>query len=120
VDKVSRALAAKGFEFDPKAPTTLLMEDPATGALREDVLGERVICAIVEGKSPAERLPDLLQALSEVAKEIDTVFSLDMMTMAGEDGSVPTVETARGLGYAIRPNAKASLGMGRHCPARQG
>ena len=113
VDKVTRALAALGARFPPKSPTTRLMEDPSTGAIRQDVLGERVICAIIESKTPADRLPEVLSTLAKVATEIDTVFSVDIVTVAEDDGSVPNIDMIKQLGYAVRPNAKVTMGIGR-------
>ena len=112
VQKVAKALHAVGFVFDPEAPTTLLMKDK-TGTLPEEILDEKVICVILEGKAPTEKLPELLQTLDKVSEEIDTVFSLDMITVEEEDGSLPNVEIARSLGYPTRPNAKTTVGLGR-------
>ncbi len=113
VDKVARALAGAGVRFDEEAPTTLLMEDSEQGRLRADILDERVVCAIIECKAPTEKFPAILKVLSRVAKEIDTVFSLDVVTVAEEDGGLPNVEMARKLGREVRPNAKTTVGLGR-------
>jgi len=113
VEKVAMVLAKAGFTFDREAPTTMIMTDPKTGSLPPEILDERVICVILEGKAPTERLPALLEALKRVSKEIDTVFSLDMITVAEEDGSLPNIEMVRRLGYEVRPNAKTTIGLGR-------
>jgi hypothetical protein len=113
VNIISRALAAIGFEFDPEAPTTLLLKDKEKGILQDDVLDERVICAIIEGKAPADKLELILETLLKVQSEIDTVFSVDMITVAEDDWSIPNIERARKLGFEVRPNAKTTLGLGR-------
>jgi NAD-dependent dihydropyrimidine dehydrogenase PreA subunit len=113
VNTVSQALASVGFEFDSEAPTTLLMKDKETGTLQDDILDERVICAIIEGKAPAGKLEVILETLSKVQSEIDSVFSLDMITVAEDDWSIPNIEKARKLGFEVRPNAKTTLGLGR-------
>lgn len=113
VQKVAQVLAEAGFKFDPEAPTTMIMTDPQKGTLPPEILNERVICVILEGKAPTGDLPKLLKALDGVSKEIDTVFSLDMITVQEEDGSLPNVEIARALGYEVRPNAKTTVGLGR-------
>jgi hypothetical protein len=113
VDKITRAMAGLGASFPPGSPTTKLMEDPSTGAIRPDVLNERVICAIVESKISPEKLPEMLATLSRVAKEIETVFSVDVVSVVEDDGSVPNVEAVQKLGYPVRPNAKATMGLGR-------
>ncbi|NPV76804.1 MAG: 4Fe-4S binding protein [Anaerolineae bacterium] len=113
VEKVAKMLAASGFTFDHEAPTTMIMTDPTVGSLPPEILNERVICVILEGKAPTEKLPVLLEGLKKVSKEIDTVFSLDVITVEEEDGSVPNIEIARRLGYPVRPNAKTTVGLGR-------
>jgi len=113
VDKITRAMAALGAHFPPGSPTTKLMDDPATGAIRADVLNERVICAIVESKTTPDKLPEMLATLSRVAKEVDTVFSIDIVTVVEDDGSVPNIEIVKKLGYSVRPNAKTTMGLGR-------
>ncbi len=113
VDKVTRALAKLGARFPSKSPTTHLMEDPSTGAIRPDVLKERVICAIVESKASLEQLPEILATLAKVATQIETVFSVDIVTVAEGDGSLPNIEMVKKLGYPVRPNAKVTMGMGK-------
>jgi hypothetical protein len=113
VEKVAMVLAKQGVTFDPEAPTTMIMIDPKVGSLPPEILNERVIDVILECKAPTEKLPDILHALDEVSMQIDTVFSLDLITMAEEDGSLPNVEIARQLGFDPRPNAKTTVGLGR-------
>ena len=91
----------------------MIMTDPKVGTLPPEILNERVICVILEGKASTEKLPALLDGLTKVSKEIDTVFSLDMITVEEEDGSIPNIEIARRLGYQVRPNAKTTVGLGR-------
>ena len=51
IQKMSWALAKAGVSFEKKNPVTSLMSDVATGTLREDILDEKVLSAIVEIKS---------------------------------------------------------------------
>ena len=55
IQKMTWALAKAGVAFEKKNPFTLLMTDVATGTLREDVLNEKVMSAIVEIKVGVER-----------------------------------------------------------------
>lgn len=43
VQKVVRALAAKGVEFEPANPLTSLLANPRTGDMRPEVLNEKVL-----------------------------------------------------------------------------
>ena len=57
-------------------PVTSLMSDVATGTIREDVLSEKVLSAIVEIKVPVERTEEIIRLVWDVEKQIDTVVSL--------------------------------------------
>ncbi len=113
VDRVARAVAPLGGQFEPQNPVTLLMTDVRTGALRQEALGEKVLSAIVELKVEPPMLPALIARLREVATEIDTVFILDLACRVEEDGSIPLLEQARQLGLTLAPNGKTNIGLGR-------
>lgn len=118
VEKVAMSLARIGARFEPGAPATLLMLDTATGKLDDAILDERIIDSIIEFTVPTTKLEETLSTLEQVSREINTVFSVDLITRAEEDGSLPNVEIARALGYDVRPNGKATLGLGRINPAQ--
>jgi hypothetical protein len=48
-----------------------------------------------------------------VSKEIDTVFSVSMITKVEPDGRIPNVEIVKSLGYERLPNPKINVGLGR-------
>lgn len=118
VQTVAMALVKINVTFEPGAPMTLLMTDVKKGIFPEDILDERIICAILEFTVPTPQLQKILEALEDVAGEIDTVFSVDLITRAEEDGSLPNIEIAKSLGYQVRPNAKATVGLARVNPAQ--
>ncbi len=113
IQKVTMALAAQGVVFEEHNPLTHLLADRRTGAISEEYLGEKVVSAIVEFTDRAERLPLLIETIKEVARDLDTVFSLDLITCFDEDGSIPVLPALNRLGITPRPNAKVNLGMGR-------
>lgn len=114
VEKVAMAVARVGVYWEVKGnPTTYLMADQTTGKLQEDVLQERVLSAIIEFKAPSTKLPEILAALREISLEIDTVFSVSMITKVEPDGRLPNVEAAEALGYKTLPNPKINVGLGR-------
>src|SRR5438132_1023120 len=51
IQKMAWAMAKAGVSFEKKNPVTSLMTDVATGTLREDILGEKVMSAILEIKT---------------------------------------------------------------------
>ena len=114
VEKVAMAVAQLGgIEFEKANPTTTLMSNPKTGKFRDDVLNEKVLSAIIEFPVPLERVPEVLRKLQQVAKEIDSVFSLDIATRVGPNNELPTEEIVKSLGIWISINGKTNLGLGR-------
>lgn len=113
VEKVAQALARAGVEFAAQNPVTFLMVDQATGKINPDVLGEKVLSAMIECLVPQDKIPAVIRELREVARHIDTVFSLDIITRLQPDGSVPWEKMLRELGVAVSINGKSNIGLGR-------
>ena len=113
VDKVAQVLAKHGVEFESKNPVTFLMEDPKTGKIKEDVLNEKALSAIIECLYPIEKFEEIMNALKEVAKEIDTVFSCEVINRADPDGSYPLRKKLNELGIPYYINGKQNVGLGR-------
>jgi ferredoxin len=113
VEKVAMAMAHLHPTFEPNNPVTQLMEDTVTGKMKPEVLDEKVLSAIIEMKTTLERIPDFLAALEKVQGEIDTVFSVGVASKCGPDGSIPHEAWVRAAGYALSPNGKTNLGLGR-------
>jgi ferredoxin len=113
IEKVAMALAPLGPSFEPQNPVTQLMEDQETGKMKEDILDEKVLSAIIEMKIPQERIPEILQILEKVQKEIDTVISIGVSSRCLPDGVIPHVEWVRKAGFTFSPNGKTNLGLGR-------
>ena len=113
IEKVAIALVPLGPFFEPKNPVTQLLEDPKTGKIKGEVLGEKVLSAIIEMKTPLERIPEILQALEKVQKEIDTVISVGVSSRCHPDGTIPHEEWVRKAGYSLSPNGKTNIGLGR-------
>lgn len=71
------------------------------------------LSCIVEGKVKLANLEKTLNLLRKVSSEIDTVFSLGLVTRM-EDGFVSPIEPViNKMGLPIRPNAKINLGLGK-------
>jgi hypothetical protein len=113
IQKMTQALARADVSFEKKNPVTTLMCDVSTGTMREDVLDEKVMSAIVEIKAPVERTEEIIRLVREVEEQIDTVVSLGVGTRCdahGEDRVVaPVLER---LGYKLE-RAKTNVGLGR-------
>lgn len=113
VEKIAQAVAKLKVEFEPINPTTSLMSDPGTGKLKDELLNEKVLSAILEFAIKPEQMPDLFDALKAVSSTIDAVFSLDVATRIAPDGSVPTDAAIKASGLWIAPNGKTNVGLGR-------
>ena len=113
IDKVAQVLARHGVEFEAKNPVTFLMEDPKTGKIREDVLNEKVLSGIIECLFPIEKFEEIMNALKEVAKEVDTVFSVEVINRADPDGSYPLRKLLDKMGIPYYINGKQNVGLGR-------
>jgi len=113
IEKVTIALAPLGPVFEPENPVTHLIADTTTGRMREGILDEKVLSAIIELKTDMEKIPAFLAALEKVQREIDTVVSVGVASRCLPDGTIPHEEWVQKAGYALSPNGKTNLGLGR-------
>ena len=113
LEQVAMALAPLEPTFEPGNPVTQLMVDTGTGKLRDDVLGEKVLSAIIEMKTTLERIPDFLQALRAVQDKSDAVFSVGIASRCLADGSIPHEAWVEKAGHTLSPNGKTNIGLGR-------
>jgi NAD-dependent dihydropyrimidine dehydrogenase PreA subunit len=114
IEKVTRGLAERGFtDFEECNPLTNLMADRKAGVLKEEIIGERVLSAIIELRIGEEELSGFLKALREIASELETVFTLDLIISLKEELFVPVKEMVHREGFEVRENAKVNLGIGR-------
>ena len=113
IQKMTQVLAKAKVPFEKKNPLTLLMSDVATGTLKEDILNEKVLSAIVEIKVTVDRVEEIIRLVHEVEKEIDTVVALGVGTRCDENGDenvvAPILER---MGYRLE-RAKTNTGLGR-------
>jgi len=113
IEKVAIALAKLKPFFEPENPVTQLMVNTETGKMKEEILNEKVLSAIIEMKTKLERIPEFLQALEKIQKEVDTVISVGVASRCLSDGTIPHEEWVRKAGYMLSPNGKTNIGLGR-------
>lgn len=99
--------------FEPHNPVTGLMTDVKSGKLRDDVLNERVLSAIVELEIDQTDVAKVLDAINEAQKKLSTVCSVDLACRLEPDGSCPAAIIARESGYKLSLNGKTNVGLGR-------
>jgi ferredoxin len=113
IQKMCWALAKAGVAFEKKNPVTSLMSDVIRGNIREDILDEKVLSAIVEIKVPVARTEEIIRLIWEVEKKIETVVALGVGTRCDEHGEDPVVgPILEKLGYKL-DRAKTNIGLGR-------
>jgi ferredoxin len=119
IQKMTWALARAGVAFEKKNPITSLMSDVATGTIREDILGEKILSAIVEIKVTADRTEEIIRLVREVESQVDTVIALGVGARCDDSGEetviAPMLEK---LGYNL-VRAKTNIGLGRITQAEE-
>jgi Fe-S-cluster-containing dehydrogenase component len=113
VEKVAMALAPLGIHFEPHNPVTSLMLDKTTGKLKDEVLNERALSAIIEFDLPQEKVVPALETIRDISTEINTVFSLDLACRLEADGTNPVTALAAEAGFICSLNGKTNVGLGR-------
>jgi ferredoxin len=112
-EKAIKKLLPLGVKLEPHNPLTELIDNPDTGALKKEVLDEKVLSAIVEGIIPIQMCREVFEVIKEIAKEIDTVFSLDIIGKVGPDKTIPAIQVMKSAGLSRAINGKVNLGLGR-------
>jgi hypothetical protein len=112
-EKILQTLMEAGAELEKKSPMTALVADKEKGLLREDIRNERVLSCIIETKIQLGNLENTLNLLRKVSNEIDTVFSLGLVTRMINGFESPIEPIISNMGLEVRHNSKINLGMGR-------
>jgi NAD-dependent dihydropyrimidine dehydrogenase PreA subunit len=115
VEKVAMAVAAEGVRFSsPKEnPLSVLMTDIRSGKIRDDLLYVHVLSVIIEGTCRRDKFAHVLKTLLKVEKEIDTVFSLGIVSMVGEDKDEPLMKILEEFRIQKPFRGKVNVGLGR-------
>ncbi len=113
IQRLTRTCADLGAVFEAENPITVLMTDRRRGILPPDILKERVLSALIEIKVEEDRLPEILEGLRRVSESIETVFSLGLSRLLDREGAKDLMTKLETLGFAVRPNGKMNLGLGR-------
>jgi ferredoxin len=112
IEKMTQALAAMGIEFEPRNPVTHLMTDKSAGKLRDDILSEKILSAIVEFRTPIDEVPQVLRRIDDVSRTLDTVVAVGVSTRCDSDGgsALDTILAEEGFSFV---RGKTNLGLGR-------
>jgi NAD-dependent dihydropyrimidine dehydrogenase PreA subunit len=112
LEKVVKKAKSLGAEFSPDNPVYPLIADHRTGALKPEILNEKVISAIAEFVLPEERA---LQAINEFRQflnsELDCMVTMSVIARADDTGNSVFRTRLKESGYDIYPNGKVNIGM---------
>jgi hypothetical protein len=112
LEKVTRKVASMNVEFAEDNPVMQLMQDRSTGALRAEVLDERVLSAIAEFIVPEENALAFIDEMKRfLNSEIDCLVTMSVIARAGPDGQSDFLQTLQGKGVPTYPNGKVNIGM---------
>jgi hypothetical protein len=112
IHRITTALAELGVEFETNNPVTSLMTDPSRGVIREDILNEKILSAIVEIKTVLDKVPSVLKEIRNLSREVDTVISVGVSTRCDAQGNDRLREILEQEGYPTY-RGKTNLGLGR-------
>lgn len=112
VEKIAKIVTRHGGKLESLNPTFFIFDDPSKGTIKEEFLNERALSVIIEALIEKSELVPLLEDLKVAQKSIDTVFSLDIISVM-KDGKIITDELFNKVGLEPRPNGKTCLGLGR-------
>ena len=111
IQRITTALAQLGVEFEENNPVASLMIDRSGGLLREDILNEKILSAIVEIKAPIERVAAVLQSIKDLSGKVDTVISVGVSTRCDPAGDDSLGQILEHEGYPVY-RGKTNLGLG--------
>jgi NAD-dependent dihydropyrimidine dehydrogenase PreA subunit len=114
LEKVTMKLVENHVRLLPINPVTQLL-NPKTGGIKDefqDIREERALSAIIEFKVRMDIAIGVLRVLQEVAKEIETVFSVDIINRCKDD-QIPFKSLLDRAGIEVAVNGKTCVGLGR-------
>ena len=116
VQKISWALARAGItEIESCNPIHSMYANAETGDLKPELLDEKVLSAIIEIVVPFEKASLVLRTAKQVARELNSVFMLDIFSRLEPGLKVQqrVLDMLKAEGLPWRPNAKINMGLGR-------
>jgi ferredoxin len=112
IQKMIQALAPLPIIFEKKNPIFTLLSNPTTGTIREDILNEKLLSAILELKTTFEHVPEVLRVVKQVAPTLDTIVSIGVATRCDLQGNNLLEPLLKREGYLVY-RGKTNIGLGR-------
>lgn len=112
IELFTTKLTSIGVNFEMESPVSALLIDDS-GHIKKDIKEERVLSAIIEFKVPLNKAILVLQAIKQIEKNIDTVFTVGVISQVMKNGAIPILDLLTQQGFSVRPNAKINIGLGK-------
>jgi hypothetical protein len=112
IQEMTRELARLDLTFEKRNPVTSLMTDVSTGDIKEDILNEKILSAIVEFKTSLANVPTVLRKVREVAGRLDTIVAIGAAVRCDDNGDNELEEILRQEEFNF-VRGKTNLGLGR-------
>lgn len=113
LESIAVEICRHGVQWEECNPITALLNNPAKGTFKEEYLNERVLSGILEVIVPTEKLTDVLAALEQVAKTINTVFVVSVISKLGKNEEDGNLQELIRLGYEPQRGLKVNVGLGK-------
>jgi len=114
LEKISMGLAQAGFNnFEKDNPVTNLMANSKTGKLKNEILNERILSAILELVIPKRELERCLKVIIKLSKRIETVFTVDLISCYDSGYKLSVQNIIDQSSFTTLPVGKINLGIGR-------
>lgn len=112
LDKTVKKVTAMGVEFSEDNPVVPLIADRKTGALKPEILGEKVISAIVEFMVSEEKAVEFIKEMSRFLNaELNAVATMSVISRADEKGVSGLIDTLKRNNIRYYSNGKVNIGM---------
>jgi NAD-dependent dihydropyrimidine dehydrogenase PreA subunit len=112
LDKVTRKITSMGVTLAEDNPVISLIADRLTGALKPEVLGEKVMSAIAEFIVPEDGVFEFIEEIKRFLNaEIDSVATMSLIARADRAGRCVFLERLKEHGENPYPNGKVNIGM---------
>jgi dissimilatory sulfite reductase (desulfoviridin) alpha/beta subunit len=108
VEKILKKFRARGYEIVSQNPVVDLIADPKTGALKPEILDEKIISCVIELIVPEAAAYDVMVLVRELSIEVDSVFTVSIALRAGMQGESRFEELLASV-YHL-PNGKVNIG----------
>jgi ferredoxin len=114
---MTKALAPLPITFEKKNPVFTLFSDPSSGTIKEELLNEKLLSAILELKTSLQHVPEVLRVVKMIAPTLKTIVSIGVATRCDARGDNQLEPLFKREGYNVY-RGKTNLGLGRR-PVKQ-